>query len=96
MSVFQKVVRLFAFSCSVFTAHSMEALGRAQSILCEHKIPYKVKTTSRSNQSLGWGRGTSRTQFGSLGTNAAEEYCYEILVEKAQRENARGVLGGRL
>lgn len=58
------------------------------------KIPYKHKVRNQNSEWIFLGKGTKRSQFGSIGVDRDKAYEYEILVRKEDKKRQKNYSPG--
>ena len=76
---------------SIYIGHDMKRFNEIRDALDLAKIPYKHKVRNQDSEWFFQGKGTKRSQFGSIGVDQDKAYEYEILVRKEikQEQNMR-------
>ena len=70
---------------SIYIGHDMKRFNEIRDALDLAKIPYKHKVRNQDSEWLFQGKGTKRSQFGSIGVDQDKAYEYEILVRKEEQ-----------
>ena len=65
-------------TCVIYNRHALDLA----------KIPYKHKVRNQDSEWLFQGKGTKRSQFGSIEVDQDKAYEYEILVRKEDKARA--------
>ena len=73
---------------SIYIGHDMKRFNEIRDALDLAKIPYKHKVRNQDSEWLFQGKGTKRSQFGSIGVDQDKAYEYEILVRKEDKARA--------
>ena len=73
---------------SIYIGHDMKRFNEIRDALDLAKIPYKHKVRNQDSEWLFQGKGTKRSQFGSIGVDQNKAYEYEILVRKEDKARA--------
>ena len=77
---------------SIYIGHDMKRFNEVRDALDLAKLPYKHKVRNQDSEWLFPGKGTKRSQFGSIGVDQDKVYEYEILVRKEDKERAETLL----
>lgn len=77
---------------SIYIGHDMKRFNEVRDAMDLAKIPYKHKVRNQDSELLFPGKGTKRSQFGSIGVDQDKVYEYEILVRKEDKERAETLL----
>ena len=72
----------------VVIGHDMKRFNEIRDALDLAKIPYKHKVRNQDSEWFFQGKGTKRSQFGSIGVDQDKAYEYEILVRKEDKARA--------
>ena len=73
---------------SIYIGHDMKRFNEIRDTLDLAKIPYKHKVRNQDSEWFFQGKGTKRSQFGSIGVDQDKAYEYEILVRKEDKARA--------
>jgi len=71
---------------SIYIGHDMKRFNEIRDALDLAKIPYKHKVRNQDSEWLFQGKGTKRSQFGSIEVDQDKAYEYEILVRKEDKQ----------